>query len=63
MPTTMPTLLGRAHVIPAKADDNPDAYLCIDSDDTPGIVIRIGRKEDIQELEAFADALNHWAGR
>lgn len=49
---------GLATVIPAEADNNPDAYLCIGKDNP---VIRVGSKGYIEDLQEMADALNIWA--
>lgn len=54
---------GRAYVLPATAEGNPDAYLCVDTDDTLSIVLRVGSKAHIRELQDLADALNLWAGK
>jgi hypothetical protein len=51
---------GDAYVSPASAEDNPDAYLCIDSEETKGIVIRVGSKAWIEDLEEMAASLNAW---
>ena len=48
---------GMATVIPAEADSNPDAYLCIGKDNP---VVRVGNKND-PTLQEMADALNRWA--
>lgn len=53
--------IGPAYISPATADTDPDAYLCIDSDETVGVVIRLGSKDRIEDLQELAAALNEWA--
>jgi len=53
------SLSGRAHVSLSSHRDNPDAYVTDDN----GIVLKIGRKSDLESLEEFAEALNEWAGK
>jgi hypothetical protein len=55
--------VGKAYVKPASSFSNPDAYLCIDTVDEEGLVLRMGSKSDIETLEELADALNAWAGK
>lgn len=54
---------GKAYVVPGHANSNPDAYLVIDSETKLGIVVRIGSKAFIEDLEQFAADLNEWAGK
>ncbi len=57
------TFIGKVYVVPASADDNPDVYVCLDSKEAVGIVLRIFSRSDIGDAEAMASALNKWAGK
>ena len=54
--------VGKAYVKEAASEDNPDCYVCIDSEETKGIVLMFLAKKDIENAHAAADALNLWAG-
>jgi hypothetical protein len=51
--------IGKAYV---KEGVENDCYVCIDSEDTKGIVLMFIAKENIQNAHYAADALNLWAG-
>ena len=55
------TLIGKAYVREAPAG-SPDCFLCIDSEETKGIVFGFFDKENIENARLAAAALNTWAG-
>lgn len=54
-------LVGKAYV--KEAEDKTECYLCIDSDQTIGIVFGFFAYRDIGNAQAAADALNLWSGQ
>ena len=56
------TFIGKVYVVPA-AEDNHDIYVCLDSKEAAGIVLKIFSKSDIGDAEAMASALNVWSGK
>ena len=55
------TLIGKAYVREG-AVGSPDCFLCIDSEETKGIVFGFFDKENIENARLAAAALNMWAG-
>jgi len=55
------TLIGKAYVREAPVG-SPDCFLCIDSEETKGIVFGFFDKENIENARLAAKALNLWAG-
>ena len=57
------TFIGKVYVVPAEAKDNNDVYVCLDSKEKVGIVLKIFSRSDIGDAEAMANSLNEWAGK
>jgi hypothetical protein len=53
--------IGKVYVVPSSADDNHDVYVCLDSKEAVGIVLKIFSRSDTGDAEAMASALNEWA--
>lgn len=51
--------IGKAYVVEGAG---PDCYVCIDSEETVGIVLMFFSKVDIGNARSAASALNLWAG-
>lgn len=56
-------LIGKAYIIPEPDENNPNCYLCIDSEETKGIIFGCFNKQDIANAHAAAETLNLWAGK
>jgi hypothetical protein len=57
------TFIGKVYVYPAEAKDNHDVYVCLDSKEKEGIVLKIFSEMDIGEAQCMAYSLNEWAAK